>query len=396
MPSRSVGTVVTTTYLYDVNDERIEEGANSATTTYPFTIYNVATSSGRATYTKQIFANGEPVADVQGSTTTAKVYYIHDDALGGANVLSNASGTVQEVIEYYPFGGIRLNQQAASFGEQRRFTGHEFDAGTGLNYMDARYEGPNLARFLSEEPYFLAIGSAEFAKQYPSAALIQKSYSPADPHDLNSYSYANNNPLASRDPDGKAGIPPLYAIALGLLGGVQNTMELYQERSANAAGNGQTYNLWKDNGGDYGRAFGVGALTTAGCESYGCNPSQYGAAQAVLGSFADRFETGNWNFEKNALAAAKTAAARRVINGASFNITTPGTLPSASLTSVLTSVHFANQTANAVVEFMTGGAINSLSYSLAGLSALSAFVPSISARAPFSGITTDGSYARMR
>ena len=98
MPSRSVGTVVTTTYLYDVNDERIEEGANSATTTYPFTIYNVATSSGRATYTKQIFANGEPVADVQGSTTTAKVYYIHDDALGGTNVISNASGTVAEVL----------------------------------------------------------------------------------------------------------------------------------------------------------------------------------------------------------------------------------------------------------------------------------------------------------
>jgi hypothetical protein len=33
-------------------------------------------------------------------------YYIHDDALRGANVLSNASGTVAEVIEYYSFGGI--------------------------------------------------------------------------------------------------------------------------------------------------------------------------------------------------------------------------------------------------------------------------------------------------
>src|SRR5207248_282760 len=70
--------------LYDINDERIAEVANSATTTYPFTFYNVATSStGKAIFTKHIFANGEPVADVQGSTTTAKVYYIHDDALGG-------------------------------------------------------------------------------------------------------------------------------------------------------------------------------------------------------------------------------------------------------------------------------------------------------------------------
>jgi hypothetical protein len=57
--------------LYDVNDERIAEGANNATTTYPFTFYNVATSSsGKATFTKHIFANGEDVADVQGSTTT--------------------------------------------------------------------------------------------------------------------------------------------------------------------------------------------------------------------------------------------------------------------------------------------------------------------------------------
>ena len=36
----------------------------------------------------------EDIADVQGSTTTAKIYYIHDDGLGGTNVISNASGTV--------------------------------------------------------------------------------------------------------------------------------------------------------------------------------------------------------------------------------------------------------------------------------------------------------------
>jgi hypothetical protein len=62
-------------------------------------------------------------------------------------LLSNASGTVQEVLEYYPFGGIRVNQQASSVGEQRRFTGHEFDTGTGLNYMDARYmKGPTCGK----------------------------------------------------------------------------------------------------------------------------------------------------------------------------------------------------------------------------------------------------------
>jgi hypothetical protein len=68
MSSHSVGIVVTTTYLYDPNDERIALGANGATTTFPFTFYNVATSSGgAATITKHIFANGEDVADVQGA-----------------------------------------------------------------------------------------------------------------------------------------------------------------------------------------------------------------------------------------------------------------------------------------------------------------------------------------
>ena len=56
----SVGKVVTTTYLYDVNDERIALGANGATTTYPFKLYNV---NGNTIY-KHIFTNGEPVADV--------------------------------------------------------------------------------------------------------------------------------------------------------------------------------------------------------------------------------------------------------------------------------------------------------------------------------------------
>jgi hypothetical protein len=41
--------------------------------------------------TNHIFANGENIADVQGSGTSAEVYYIHEDALRGTNVVSNAS-----------------------------------------------------------------------------------------------------------------------------------------------------------------------------------------------------------------------------------------------------------------------------------------------------------------
>jgi RHS repeat-associated protein len=229
----SVGKVVTTSYLYDVNDERIALGANGATTTYPFKLYNV---QGNTIY-KHIFANGEPVADVQGSTTTAKVYYIHDDHLGGSSVISDANANVAQVLEYYPFGGTRLDQRPDNtFNEQRRSDGHEFDTGTGLLYEDARYLGPTLSRFLSEDPSFLAIGDSSFSQMAPASSFTQPDVLPglegllpsaapdanpssrsltlalADPQSLNSYSYVENNPEIYRDPDGKnAEIVYIYA-----------------------------------------------------------------------------------------------------------------------------------------------------------------------------------------
>src|SRR5262249_19345961 len=173
MPSPSVGKVVTTTYLYDVNDERIALGANGATTTCPFKLYNV---QGNTIY-KHIFANGEPVADVNGSTTTAAVYYIHDDYLGGSSVISDSNANVAQVLEYYPFGGTRLDQRPDNtFNEQRRSDGHEFDTGTGLLYEDARYLGPTLSRFLSEDP--------------SSITLSNNPDDLRDPQTLNSYSFA--------------------------------------------------------------------------------------------------------------------------------------------------------------------------------------------------------------
>jgi RHS repeat-associated protein len=56
---------------------------------------------------------------------------------------------VQEVTDYTPFGAINNQDQLAGYTEERKFTGHEFDTGTGLNYMDVRCEGSTLSRFLS-------------------------------------------------------------------------------------------------------------------------------------------------------------------------------------------------------------------------------------------------------
>jgi hypothetical protein len=44
------------------------------------------------------------------------------------------------------FGNINNHDQLAWYSEERKFTGQEYDRNTNLNYMDARYEGPNLAQ----------------------------------------------------------------------------------------------------------------------------------------------------------------------------------------------------------------------------------------------------------
>jgi RHS repeat-associated protein len=55
--------------------------------------------------------------------------------------------------------------------EQRRTAGHEYDAGSGLNYMDARYYDPSTSRFLSEDPMFLQVGPADWENGMASDPL---------------------------------------------------------------------------------------------------------------------------------------------------------------------------------------------------------------------------------
>jgi RHS repeat-associated protein len=62
-----------------------------------------------------------------------------------------------------------------------RCTGKERDTESGLDYMDARYYGSAMGRFMSPDP----LGGR-----------------PEDPQTLNRYAYARNNPLSFSDPTG--------------------------------------------------------------------------------------------------------------------------------------------------------------------------------------------------
>jgi RHS repeat-associated protein len=133
---------------------------------------------------------------------TEKRYDYHLDHLGTPRLITDAAGRKISAHNDYPFGAeITWTDVMA---ETMTFTGHERDlsaTATGPNrdywyYMHARYDSPNLGRFLSVDPVI------------PKAAI-------RSPQLWNRYSYVGNNPIARVDPDGRL---------LQLSGCVENTM----------------------------------------------------------------------------------------------------------------------------------------------------------------------------
>ncbi len=207
----------TSTYAYDQAGMRVLQVTSASTTAYASKNYSVTSSVP----TKHLFAGNLLVATVEGTTSTATVRFVHTDHLTGSSVVSSATGTLVELLDYYPYGGIRLDEKASAFSETRKYAGHEFDDASGLSYMGARfYDGAN-ARFASQDPAFLDIGDSTFSSRYKRALAVHLD----DPQRLNSYSYAHNNPATLRDPDGQ--IVPVILAALGVYGWVSLGISAY-------------------------------------------------------------------------------------------------------------------------------------------------------------------------
>ncbi|MES2436602.1 MAG: RHS repeat-associated core domain-containing protein [Patescibacteria group bacterium] len=186
----------TVTYAYDHANSRIKYSVASTTTSYPNKFYNTT----GATTTKHIFDDrGQMIATLEGSNASTTVHYTHTDHLSGSNVITNSSGILEQLTDYYPYGNVRLDERTGAFNEQRKYAGSEFDGDTAYNYMQARYYDSNSGRFISQDSIFLNMGNEnDFL---------------SDPQQLNSYSYARNNPLKYYDPDGNQTVSaPLNAV----------------------------------------------------------------------------------------------------------------------------------------------------------------------------------------
>jgi RHS repeat-associated protein len=103
------------------------------------------------------------------------------------NVVTDENDNVVQTLDYYPYGATRVSS-ATSTNERRKYIGQFADDST-LSYLNARYFDSSRGQFLSQDPMFLAD---------PKKQSLQ------DPQSLNAYSYADDNPITGKDPNGLA------------------------------------------------------------------------------------------------------------------------------------------------------------------------------------------------
>jgi RHS repeat-associated protein len=129
--------------------------------------------------------------------------YFLPDHLNSTNVLTDASGTLIQALDYYPYGSTRVSQTTGGFNEQKQYIGQYSDPETNLSYLQARYYDGSKGEFLSEDPVFLG---------------DPRQQNLTDPQSLNSYSYANDNPITKSDPTGRCLEDGCVVEAVGALG----------------------------------------------------------------------------------------------------------------------------------------------------------------------------------
>jgi|GEM_PF-4530997 len=167
----------TTRFTYDGDGGRVKkellasDSSLITSTTYIGGLYEKTGSLA----TKYVMLGDQRVATRDSSGT----YFIHTDHLGSSNVITDATGTLKQLLEYTPYGSVKLNQ--GNIDLSHKFTGQRLDDTTGLYFYNARYYDHTCGRFISAD------------------SIVQN---PSNPQTFNRYSYAGNNPVVFVDPSG--------------------------------------------------------------------------------------------------------------------------------------------------------------------------------------------------
>jgi RHS repeat-associated protein len=190
-------------FFYDGDQQRIIKQSPQADTLYFEGLYERVTPSGGAPVHKYYVAAGSATLVISRQAGKKDdIAYLHTEALGSTDVVSNQNGVAVEHRSYDAFGARRNPKWGqplpasgyASKASPMGFTGHEGDDGLGLIDMRGRIYDPKLGRFLQVDPIV-------------SAPRLGQSWNP--------YSYVRNNPLNLVDPSGFDAELGIYTSAAG-------------------------------------------------------------------------------------------------------------------------------------------------------------------------------------
>ena len=140
------------------------------------------------------FASAVPalVAGLLASTPVrAETYYFHNDHLGTPQALTDSSGTVAWQGAYEPFGHV--TETVAEVEQNLRFPGQYLDRETALHQNWFRDYDPGIGRYVESDPIGLQGG-------------------------MNTYAYANNDPIKYTDPSGEIPLPVITGAIGGFIG----------------------------------------------------------------------------------------------------------------------------------------------------------------------------------
>jgi RHS repeat-associated protein len=167
-----VGGVITASFLYDADGNRVQGTVNTVTIKYVRAHYEVEGSTVRKFY----YAGGVRVAM---RTGTGNPNYFLTDHLGSTTVTLTNTGTREAELRYSAWGMSRytFGNTPTSF----QYTGQRIELD--IYFYGARYYDPRLGRFLSADSIIPGAGSALAWDRYAGMANNPVNFSDPSGHD---------------------------------------------------------------------------------------------------------------------------------------------------------------------------------------------------------------------
>ncbi|WP_260447876.1 RHS repeat-associated core domain-containing protein, partial [Listeria rocourtiae] len=177
-------TIPFATYQYDDDNRRVEKTVHGQTTKYYYdgdSIDVLYETDGAGTVQRQYVYSDSNVR--MAMKVGAKTVFYHYNAHGDVVALTNEAGDMVAEYSYDAWGNVLQATETTNEAKQNPFgyAGYTYDKEIGMYYLMARYYEPEQGIFISVDP---DPGDED------------------DPLTMNSYNYANNNPVMHIDPDG--------------------------------------------------------------------------------------------------------------------------------------------------------------------------------------------------